>query len=145
MRRPVRAQWAQGINTRSEYGRVPARAYCRVAGLPGVIPRRVPPVGGRVLFLLQITRVEYVQITVHVERAVRPCRDGGTLPLAVLSCGPLRRGEDGSHSVAGDEDSEYGHPAQADTREDMEAVVGQWPGEVCGACWAEWQRPDDDV
>ena len=89
----------------------------------------------------------YIQTTVHVERAVRPCRDGGTLPLAVLSCGPLRRGEDGSHSVAGDEDSEYGHPAaaRADTREDMEAVVGQWPGEVCGACWAEWQRPDDDV
>ena len=31
MRRPVRAQWAQGINTRSECGCVPAQAYCRVA------------------------------------------------------------------------------------------------------------------
>ena len=30
------------------------------------------------------------------------------------------------------------HPVQIETYQDMIAVVEQWPGDVCGDCWEQW-------
>jgi hypothetical protein len=32
------------------------------------------------------------------------------------------------------------HPVQVEVSRDFRAVLAEWPGDVCGVCWAAWGR-----